>query len=389
MSLRKRPLNPLLDCIASSPMTLFIKSVMKSVKEWTASLATRFTASSGGLFIVVLSWSVIAGATGLPGSSVGNESGVSIEALGQSCYAISDAQDVLPCSSGYIAQERRAGFSAQVFLGNNVGYLSNVTELLNGTANSQAVHDLFSHHETAELTSALNAGYLANQYGIEITPLRITYVTLFQNRSLPQVQLFAALEESARAQYGTYLGEDIYWGAQLRYLHRRFIANDFFLTDILTEAGAEILTPHEQNSIFLEPSLLYAPQNDWHPSVSFSVMNTGLTDRGISGLALLPQYHFDVGVAPRCSWGDLGLGLDFLLDSNSENSLSAVTLGASYRFGILKLMGSVARNATGFGFIVADDIWSVGISYANQILVDTIGDKFNERKIYLMVGVQF
>ena len=342
-----------------------------------------------GVSLILVGWSDSAGATGLPGSSVGNESGVSIEALGQSCFAISDAQDILPCSPSHIAQKRLAGFRAQVFLGNNVGYLSNVTALLDGTANSQVVHELFSHHETSELTSALNAGYLANQLGVEITPLRITYVTLFQNRSLPQVQLFAAIEESARIQYGTQLGEDIYWGAQLRYLHRRFIASDFFLTDILTEAGAKILSPSDQNSVFIEPSLLYAPQNDWHPSASFSVMNTGLTDRGISGLPLLPQYHFDVGFAPRHSWGDLALGLDFLLDSNSENSQSAVTLGASYRFGILKLMGSVARNATGFGFIVADDIWSVGISYANQILVDTVGDKFSERKIYLMVGVQF
>ena len=372
-----------------SLMKPLMKPLIKPLMKWSTSLSTPLTAAALGACLILVSWGGLAGATGLPGSSVGNESGVSIEALGQSCYAISGAQDILPCNPGYIAQERRAGFRAQVCLGKNVDYLSNVTELLNGTANSQVVHDLFSHHETAELTSALNAGYLANQYGIEITPLRITYVTLFQNRSLPEVQLFAALEESARAQYGTYLGEDIYWGAQLRYLHRRFIASDFFLTDILTEAGAKILTPSEQNSVFLEPSLMYAPQNNWHPSASFSVMNTGLTDRGIRGLALLPQYHFDVGVAPRHSWGDLGLGLDFLLDSNSQNSQSAVTLGASYRYGVLKLMGSVARNATGFGFIVADNIWSVGISYANQILVDTIGDKFSERKIYLMVGVQF
>ncbi len=331
----------------------------------------------------------MANASGLPGSSVGNESGVAIESLGQSCFAFADAQDILPCNPGYIAQERSAGFRAQMFLGNNVGYLKDVADLVNGNASSKVVQDLFSHQETAELTSALNAGYLGRTYGVEITPLRISYVTLFQNRSLPRVQLFASVGESARVQFGSYLGEDMYWGTQVRYLHRRFLTNDFYVTDLLTEDAARILRPANQNSIYLEPSLMYAPQNDWNPSASISMMNAGVTDHGIAGLPLLPQYHFDVAVAPQHSWGDLGLGLDMLLDSNRENSQSALTLGASYRYGILKIMGSAAHNATGFGFLVADDIWSVGVSYANQILQDTIGDEFIERKIYLTVGVQF
>ena len=48
------------------------------------------------------------------------------------------------------------------------------------------------------------------------------------------------------------------------------------------------------------------------------MMNLGVTDRGIDGLPLLPQYHFDLGIAPKHSWGDIGLGLDLLLDSQSR-----------------------------------------------------------------------
>ena len=79
------------------------------------------------------------------------------------------------------------------------------------------------------------------------------------------MQLFASIEESARAQFGSYLGEDFYWGTQLRYLHRRFIANEFYLTDILTEDAGRILSPADQNSVYVEPSIMFAPENDWKP----------------------------------------------------------------------------------------------------------------------------
>jgi hypothetical protein len=270
-----------------------------------------------------------------------------------------------------------------------VSYLKDANAIVSGQADNRTISRLFERQAPSELEASLDAGYLGETTGLQLTPFHLDYYSVFSNPALPDISLFAAIEESARIQFGSYLGENFYWGLQTRYVHRRFVASEFFLTDVLAENGRDLLQPREQNIFYLEPSLLYSPTDiAWSPEMSVSVMNLGMGEQSTAALAVVPQYHFTSSVTPPVGTGKLNLGLDLMLDRKQEDTARFATLGAVYQYGILKAFASLAQQSEGVGFIAADDFWSAGLAYGVRRFQDAVGDNINEHKVYLLLGAQ-
>lgn len=310
-------------------------------------------------------------------------------ALGFTCFSFDVGADVLPCNPAYIAKERKKQFKATGFFGNNVSYGQQVVDLLKGQADQGTVQKLFGQKESSELEANAEAGFLMETFAISYSPARINYYTLFRNQSLPQMTVFASKEESAKMQLASYIENNFYLGLQMRYVHRQFIANEFFLTDALAENGKDMFQSQEQNFLYFEPSILFSPEDvSYKPEISMSLVNMGFYDKKYEEYPSSPQFHLSGTVQPEVPVGHFGVGADLFWDQSVKGALEPITLGAFYRFGVLKLLGNLAENSNGFGFQVIYENFNLGLTYSYRQIKDEIGDTYSYRRVYMQLGLE-
>lgn len=324
-----------------------------------------------------------------PGYFLSGASGFMSLGLQQSCFAIDLNSDVLPCNPAFIAKERDRRFAANIYLGNNVTYLREATDLSQGRSNEESIKTIFNRNENSELRTQIELGHVQETFGWSITPLAVNYHTSFQNQALPEISLYASLEESAKMQFGSYLGNDWFYGVQLRYLHRRFVASQFYLLDALVSDGRYLFEPRQQNLFFIEPAILFAPSgSSLKPEFTALIANGGFTSHGYDELPVLPEFHLTSSITPDFDFGRYGLGLDINFTRNLNSNLSPITLGGFYEYGILRLFGSVARYENAIGFGVYYVWWNLGITQRNEAYVNPIGEVGSAGKTYLMLGIE-
>lgn len=300
----------------------------------------------------------------MPRSMAQGNSSFMTQAMGQTCYAFDLPSDTLPCNPAFMARERERQFKANLYFGNNIRYAKEASDLLQGSANDQTIQNLFSQRESSELETAADIAFLTETMGFAIQPVRLNYYTLFRNQALPEVTLFASREESLRAQFASYMDHDLYWGVQFRYAHRKYIAQDFFLTDALAQDGSKIFEPEEQNALYVEPSLLYANDEHWlRPQMSASLVNWGFADRKSSAYKAAPQFHLSGAVVPDFGPGRWGWGFDAFWDNQVETAIEPFSLGTFYEIGILRLFASLAKNTSGAGFGASVGDFNLGLAY--------------------------
>lgn len=309
--------------------------------------------------------------------------------LGYTCFAFDVGADVLPCNPAFMAKERKRVFKSNVFFGNNVSYAQEVVDLVKGNADQGTVKKLFEERESSELEANVEAGFLAETFAISYSPARINYYTLFRNQALPEVTVFASQEEATKLQLASYIEKNMYLGLQMRYVHRKFIASNFFLTDALAENGKDLFRSQEQNILYFEPSFLYS-RNDiaYLPEVSLSLVNLGLYDEKFEEYPSSPQVHLSGSIQPVVAYGNLGLGGDIFWDQSVKSALEPLTLGAFYRFGVLKLFGSLAEHNNGVGFQVIYENFNLGLTYSYRQIKDALGEQFSYRRVYMQLGIE-
>ena len=341
------------------------------------------------LLILISLGSSFAQAMQVPSSMAFGNSSFLGQAMGNTCYAFDLGADTLPCNPAFMAKERERQFKGNIFFGNNVKYTQEATDLLRGNANDATVQRLFNQKESSELESNVDVGFLTETFGIAYSPLRLNYYTLFHDQALPQVTLFASQEESLRAQVASYWANNFYWGLQLRYIHRKFIAQEFYLTDAFAENGSDLFQPREQNVLYAEPTVMYSLDDHWlRPEVSYSLVNIGFADRTYDEYPSTPQSHVSGSVNPDFGIGKLGVGFDYFWDRTVEKILDPFSVGAYYQMGMLKLFGSLGTNTSGLGFNVVVNKISVGLAYSSKTIQDDLGDRATFQRVYMLLGVE-
>ncbi|MCK6597111.1 MAG: hypothetical protein L6Q37_02000 [Bdellovibrionaceae bacterium] len=324
----------------------------------------------------------------VPPKIYNQNTGFSYLAFSSGCNSLNLAIDALPCNPAFIAKERRDRFAAHLFLGNNISYLKQVRDLSEGTASETTIRDLFQRHENEELQTQLEVGYLNETYGWAVTPFELKYLSSFQNQSLPKISLYASIEESAKVQFGSFIDNHWAYGVQLRYLQRRFVNSEFFLTESLTSDGDQILQTQKQNLFFIEPAMMYAPEaHSLNPEFSLFLANLALGDTNQSALPVIPQLHITSSINPVINHGRFGIGFDISLDKNLDKGYGPFTLASFYEFGILRLLGSLGRAENTIGATVFDSWWNVSLVYKTETYENALSEAYEQRKSYLFLGI--
>ena len=337
----------------------------------------------------MLLFSSAAFAVEAPASMATGRSSFLTQGLGATCHAFDLASDTLPCNPAFIAFNREARFKASLFFGNNVSYSKEASDLLNDRANQDTIQKLFSKQDRSEFQTYLEAGYWGQTWGVAVSPVRLNYFTSFRNPSLPEMTVFASQEESIRAQFGTYLGHDLFVGLQLRALHRKYVSKQFFLIDAFTEAGARMFEPEDQNVLFLEPGLVYAPENaPWNPQVYFTMMNFGLPDKRTPVFPARPEYHLGTSVHKELWAGTWGVALDLAWSKETEKLTEPLSVGSYYEFGILRLFAHFSEKSDGAGFQVASGALHLGLVSSSNVMEDGWNHEKRDRRLYLTLGAE-
>lgn len=343
------------------------------------------------IFIVFLSFAGISQSWALPAPPLSTMNTASFlgQSLGRSCFAFDLPADVLPCNPAFIAKEREGRFAANLSFGNNISYFEEASNLAKGKSDQESIRSLFSKRGQDDLFAKVELGYLTETFGWSITPLQVQYFSVFENPALPEIDLYAASEEGAKFQFGSYFSDNWSWGVQLRYIQRKFISQRFFLTDALVSGGTEDLFKTKEQRIFtFEPGLLYAPiENDWNPETTLSVQNLGFVSRRDDGSPLKPELHLTSSITPELIYGRWGLGIDLFWSENVKAALDPVSVGTFYEFGLLRFLAGLSKWDSSVGFQVFDAWWNVGLTHAWRH-ADETQVRREDRRTYLFLGVE-
>lgn len=341
-----------------------------------------------------------ANALEVPRSISLGSSDFSSRSLSSACFGMDEMTNGLPCNPAFTAKERETHFQTEFFFGNNVSYLKEVSNLLDGSGDSETVRRLFNQKSSSELEARIEASYLHETWGVAYSPYRVFYYSLIRNSSLPVVTLYAGQEQILTGQLASFANNDFFWGLQLRAVDRKFILSEFTLTDALASGGSRYFETKSQRALYIEPGFLYSFESEpWKPQVGLTVKNAGLVDHKYEELSANPDWHVAGSVKPPVGLGIVEVGLDLLFTSTPSSTSTATStsgserdprdiprLGVSYQLGALKALGSYGNNEYSAGFLLNYSIWNGGLTYWRKKFQNLVGEQDQLQTIYLEFG---
>ncbi|MGZ3771676.1 MAG: hypothetical protein ACXVCP_14245 [Bdellovibrio sp.] len=288
-------------------------------------------------------------------------------ALGSACYTMDGLGRGLPCNPAAIAKQNNKRLDADLFLGSNAEYIKDAEEILNGNDNESKVSQFFSRRDSIESELSVGASFRASTWGISFEPYRLIAVTRFENPALPMVDLVLAQEQNTKGQIASYCKDNFYLGLQARYSHVRFINQYFALSEAFVSSKKDLLNPQTQELFFLEPGLLYAREDlDWKPQISAVLAQWGFTDTKTEAYPIQPKGLLGASVKPLIPLGQLELGLQLQVDSQTENFSDAYRVAMTYQFEFWQTVLSLSEKNHSFGFFSDYKYFSSGLSFWSQ-----------------------
>lgn len=307
--------------------------------------------------------------------------------LSSACFGMDVLVGSLPCNPAFTAKERHAQFQAQFFFGNNVSYVREVSHLLEGSGDRDAVERLFNQKYSNEAEANVQASYLRETWGLSYSPDRLFYYSLIRNSALPVITLYAGQEQMLSGQIASFAQDNLYWGLQLRAVDRRFLLSEFTLTDALASQGSQYFETKNQRALYIEPGLLYAFEDKaWKPQIGLTIRNAGLVDHKYDELSASSDWHLAGSVQPPIVLGVLELGLDLHFNSYIEEAKDIPHLGFSYKLGVMQALASYADHEYSVGFLLHYEGWNAGLSYWRQRFENIIGEQDQLQTIYFELG---
>lgn len=311
------------------------------------------------------------------------------QALGEGCMSFDFSAGALPCNPGSIAMKRNSHLNANIFFGNNFQASKEITKIIEGSADQSTIHNLFGSEKHSEIEAYFELGYLSETWGLSVSPLRAQSTLHSRNPALPEISIFATQEESIQFQLGSYLGHDFFFGTQVRSMHRKLVARQFFLIEAATEDGLNLVKPIDQQILFIEPSLVFAPENtEWSPQIYLSVRDFNIRDHNQELSDIGPATHVGISGQSDYGYGRLGIGLDLNWNSDYLEVSQSATISSFFQFGILRLLAHFSEDSHGTGFQVLSDWMQIGLVTNSQKLHLGWGDTATEQNTYLTLGAE-
>lgn len=318
-------------------------------------------------FSVFLFFCSVASADVLPSALRDGSTRFLSRSLGSACYTIDSVQRGLPCNPASIAKDRKPRFDADFFVGTNVEYLKEAEDLLRGTDDQNTVAKFFSRRESIDAELSVEASFLAPKWGLSIEPYRLVAVTRFENPALPMVDMIVAEEQSIKGQIASYAHENFYAGLQARYTHVRFIGQYFALSEAVAGDNKDLLAAQTQDILYLEPGVMYAWEDTvWQPQISAMLAHWGISDHKTEQYPIQPEGLLGFSLKPVVPLGLLELGLQFQINSQTENARDAFRGALAYHLGILQVVLSLSEYDHSAGFLISYKNFTTGLSYWDE-----------------------
>lgn len=326
-------------------------------------------------------------ATEVPrGIALGN-SDFSSRTLSVACYGMETLVDGLPCNPAFTAKERRARFQGQLFFGNNVPYIEDVSHLMDGAGDPHTVESLFNQEHSNEAEANIQLSFLHETWGLRYSPIRVFYYALIRNSALPVITLYAGQEQTLAGQIASFSQDNLYWGLQLRAVDRKFLLSEFTLTDALASQNGHYFESNNQRALYLEPGLLYSVDDlAWQPQIGLTLKNAGMVDHKYEELATSPDWHLAGSVRPPVLSGVLELGLDLHFNSYIVEAREIPHLGFSYQLGVFQALASYADQEYAVGFLLNFHGWNAGVTYWHQDFENLAGETDQLQTVYFELG---
>ena len=303
----------------------------------------------------------------LPSALRGGSSRFISRALGSSCYTMDSVERGLPCNPASVAKERKNRFDADLLMGSHLKYIQEAQDILAGNDSPEAVSKFFAHRDAIEGEASFEASFQTSTWGFGVEPYRFIAVTRMQNPALPMVDVTIAQEQSVRAQVATYAGENFYAGLQARYTHVKFIGQYFALSEAFAGDKDELFVSQTQDLIYLEPGFMFAwEEQPWKPQVSAVLANWGYSSEKTEEYPIQPEGLLGASIKPFVPLGLLELGIQFQINSQTQNARDALRGSIAYKLGILQLIASASDYDRSAGFTVTFRSFSSGLSYWDQ-----------------------
>jgi hypothetical protein len=307
--------------------------------------------------------------------------------LGNACYGMVTLVSGLPCNPAMAAKERKPRFQADLFFGNNISYVHDVSQLVDGSGDKTTVERLFNQKSSSEMEANIEASYISENWGLSYSPYRLFYYALIRNSSLPTVTLYAGQEQTISAQIASYTQNDFYWGLQLRGVDRKFILSEFTLTDALASGGSHYFDTQTQRAVYLEPGIMYSfDEKEWKPQFGLTIKGVGAVDHKYDELPTSPDYHLSGSIRPPVAYGELEFGLDLLFNSYVTGASDVPRLGTSYTIGAIQALGSYGDKEYSLGFLLHYDNWNGGLTYWRKKFENLVGLQDQLQTVYLEFG---
>ncbi len=296
-----------------------------------------------------------------------NHSVVEAKRNHQLCFAYEDQSPGLPCNPAFLGIKRDDKIWLYGFGNNNLDYFQDVADIINGPIKTEELLPIVDHNSNEHFQLGATVGFMMDNWGFSLTPSKLMLFTHIRNPALPRITVLAAREEEAQVQVGSFLDHEWSWGLQARVVHRRFSYSDAYFSDHFTDDMDRLYEIHNQYSFYLEPSLLFAPEDiDWNPIFTAMVTNLGKPDEEFAPYQFDPSLRLGMSMASDFEYGNLKLGATGQwLTQNDQNKLYS-GLGLSYTLKHFELFTTVSELEQQLGLAFNSSIFTTALSYSEQ-----------------------
>ena len=313
------------------------------------------------------------------------QSSLFIKGLSHACLAITQIPDGMPCNPANLPFIRKPKLSLEILLSNGHAALNNVQKLLKEDISDELVNSLFSEGQILQIEANSELNFQSKHFNARYTPLTVKGFSVVRNEADPNIEIAAIQEKGFLFQTGFQMLNDVYLGAQLRFIERKFVKQQFKLTLLGTDQGKTLLKPKTQSLAFFEPGVTWILAKQWEPRLSLLIANLGSISEKHDELNTPAEAQVAFGVSPPISWGELELSIEYKSLTYEESDLEKIRFGGFYQFGAMNLVGGVDANGISGGIFYGLNQVDAGILFSTTKVTNE-DENFFTQTVYVQLG---
>lgn len=349
-----------------------------------------------GIFLLALAWASFADARIIDDAAGsffwnGHRAFLSHHVFGSTCSSMRSLRAEIPCNPAMLTSKDKeesiqyledSVFAANLFFGDDYDVMYKNRDLFSRKDKMELAESILSEAKPVRFEAAMNLWWRAPYLAVLYQPARVTYYSQVRNPSYPDIAVHAMEESEIAVSWGGWQSSDenLFLGANFRYVQRKFIHEEFNLFDAAPNMD-EYLVQKKQNLILVEPGVAYRLTGDhwihsWRPQVSANLSQFGYADKKYDEVPQKPVLDTGISLSPPVNYGEIELAVNYRWTSEVEGE-RRLRLGLHYQIGMASFLAGYDADEWALGVSSNYRNLSAGIMYKR---VET--SSFDDAKIY-------